>query len=118
LITEREKPAALAIGLGRRLLLILVAWITALVISCPDPRGFALLLFFPLGLPFFIRKCTGLPVSDNLFLGWMIYVSVMIAVAVCQRIPWFLLFYTLLVVLLFMNVAGCFLMGQEPHSLH
>lgn len=110
-----------------RFVLVVAAWYLAI---CMFPKGFAIwcdpeailpfLCFFPLGLVAIVMFCLGLPthahdvlVSTLYALSNVLYITVVGVLLLTPRRKVFWLVYVILLILLTLNVKGCYMATED-----
>jgi hypothetical protein len=88
-----------------RIVLILITWIVALVVTFPHPAGIIWIWMFPAGLKLAISKTP--PDALDGIIGWGVYVGILLWLGRAKKRWVFALAYFVLVLILAVNVSGC-----------
>ncbi len=97
------------VSLRRKVILVISAWISGLLIAFPDPRGIMMIAFFPLGLMGLVCEWINISGTVNamLAIGWIIFIALTIVAIAQGRKKWFYIWWSILTILLLLNGAGC-----------
>jgi hypothetical protein len=100
-----------------KVIFLCIAWGATIILTYPGIRGDP--VCFPIGLPWLLAVAVGhhglgRTVEElSMFLGWLIYVILSAATFMTTRKAAYVTLYTILCVLLALNVAGCRLFISE-----
>lgn len=93
------------ISCNRRYNFLAIAWGAVAVLTFPG-------IFFPTLFPAGFFRVFGIHENDvighsSLAIGWLVYVALTVGACLCRRKRNYFIIYTILCVLLAINVAGC-----------
>jgi hypothetical protein len=111
-----EKPES-EITRDRRLNLLCIPWVAVIVLTFPGVFMFPQL--FPVGL----FRMFGMKVNDTIdhawiIVGWLVYVVLTVAACLSRRKRVYFIIYTILCILLALNIAGCRTFYLDMKQVH
>ena len=108
-VTNPDKPSVIK----KRAYLLLAAYGITLLFLLPYVEYF---IFFPFGLFYFFRYIRFFDHVDAFLMigvGWVLYLAITISIIFARRKTVFKVLYLILVLLLIINIGGCYAQNRE-----